>query len=80
MQERLPPPWTVHHNDDSYWVQDAAGHRFAFVYYRQKPIGGTDNGVRVSEDLARRITANVARLPDLLHSLKMVTWRQQNTK
>ena len=80
MPERLPPPWTVHHNEDSYWVEDATGQRFAFVYYRTNPIAGTDRSNRVSQDLARRITANVARLPELLHALKMVNWRQQNAK
>lgn len=77
MPDRLPPPWTVHHNEDSYWVQDASGQRFAFVYYRDQPIVGTDNSTRVSRDLARRITANVARLPELLQALKMIHWRQQ---
>jgi len=28
---RFPPPWTVHHNDDAYWVQDRNGRRFGFV-------------------------------------------------
>ena len=78
-EDRLPPPWTVHNNADSYWVEAANGQKFAFVYYRDQPVVGTDNSVRVSRDLARRITANVARLPDLLHALKMVTWRQQNS-
>ena len=79
MPDRLPPPWSVHHNQDSYWVEDASGQRFAFVYYRRDAMVGTDRSVRVSEDLARRIAGNVARLPDLLQALKMVNWRQQNT-
>jgi len=66
MTDRLPPPWTVGHNEDSYWVQDATGRKFAFVYYRARPLAGTDNSVRVSADLARRITANIAKLPELL--------------
>ncbi len=78
MPDRLPPPWTVHNNEDSYWVEDARGQRFAFVYYRDVPIAGTSDSPCVSRDLARRITANIARLPDLLQALKMVNWRQQN--
>lgn len=66
MRERLPPPWTVGHNDDSYWVEDATGRKFAFVYYRLNPIVGTDSGARLSPDTARRITANIAKLPELL--------------
>lgn len=68
---RLPPPWTVHHNEDSYWVQAANGQRFAFTYYRDTPIVGTDGSVRVSRDMARRIAANVAKLPGLLISHKI---------
>jgi len=79
MPDRLPPPWTVRHNEDSYWVEDASGQKFAFVYYRRREVVGTDHGARVSEDLARRVAANVARLPDLLQALKMINWRQQNT-
>jgi hypothetical protein len=79
MPERLPPPWTVRNNDDSYWVEDARGQRFAFVYFRDRPVIGTDGGPRLSRDLARRISANVARLPDLLRALDLVNWRQQNT-
>ena len=78
MPDRVPPPWTVHHNEDSYWVEDASGQKFAFVYYRDKPVVGTNGSSRVSEDLARRIASNVARLPDVLQALKMVNWRQQN--
>jgi hypothetical protein len=63
---RLPPPWTVHHNADSYWVQAANGQKFAFTYYRDPPLVGTDSGVRVSQELARKIAANVAKLPGLL--------------
>jgi hypothetical protein len=77
MTDHVPPPWTVHHNTDSYWVEDASGQKFAFVYYRRDVMVGTDGGVRVSEDVARRIASNVARLPDLLQALKMVNWRQQ---
>jgi hypothetical protein len=68
----------AHHNESSYWVQAANGQKFAFVYYRDPPVIGTGGEAYVSRDLARRITANVARLPDLLQALKMVNWRQQN--
>jgi hypothetical protein len=64
--ERFPPPWTVRNNEDSFWVEDAAGHRFGFVYYRDRPLAGTDSSVRVSKDAARRLATNFARLPDLL--------------
>ena len=66
MPKRLPPPWTVRHNEDSYWVEDADGNRFGFTYYRRQPMLGTDRSARLSHDLARRIAANIAKLPDLL--------------
>ena len=66
MSDRLPIPWTVHSNADAYWVQDARGHKFAFIYYRTEPLVGTSGSVALSQDLARRIATNVAKLPMLL--------------
>jgi hypothetical protein len=78
-RERMRAPWRVNNNEDSFWVEDVDGQRFAFTYYRGQPLVGTDRSGRVSRDMARRIAANVARLPDLLRALHMVNWRQQNT-
>jgi hypothetical protein len=64
--DRFPRPWRVRHNEDAYWVEDAAGHRFGFTYYRDTPLVGTDGGERLSRDAARRIVSNIARLPELL--------------
>lgn len=66
MPDRLRPPWTVHHNDSSYWVEDADGQKFGFTYFRDRELVGTDRSVRLSRDLARRIAMNIAKLPDLL--------------
>lgn len=66
MPSRFPPPWIVEHNEDSYWVRDAAGHRFGFVYYRSDPFVGTSDGVRVTKDEARRLVSNFAKIPVLL--------------
>jgi hypothetical protein len=63
---RFPPPWRVCHNDESYWVEDAAGHRFGFVYFRDSPLVGTDRSVRLTRDEARRLVTNFAKLPGLL--------------
>jgi hypothetical protein len=67
---RFPPPWTVHYNDDSYWVEDANGARFGFTYYRDSPLVGTDSAARLSRDEARRIVTNIAKLPELLKAEK----------
>ena len=66
MTDRLPAQWTVHLSDDAYWVEAANGERFAFTYFRRDGLIGTDRGPRVSADLARRIAANIAKLPELL--------------
>ena len=51
-------------------MQDANGNRFAFTYYRDKPIVGTDNSAQLSRDEARRIVSNIAKLPELLKAEK----------
>lgn len=63
---RFPPPWTVQHSDEAYWVEDAQGHRFGFTYFRDRPLVGTDQSGRLTRDEARRIVTNFARLPALL--------------
>lgn len=61
---KLTPPFTVQHNDDAWWVEDAEGRRFAFTYYRDPPLVGTDGGnVRHEGALARQVATTVARLP-----------------
>lgn len=66
MSHRFHPPWTVHHNEDAYWVESANGRRFGFVYYRERPIAGTGGESYQSPDEARRLVTNFAKLPDLL--------------
>jgi hypothetical protein len=34
-------PWSIRHNDDAYWVDDANGRRFAFTYFHDRQIAGT---------------------------------------
>ena len=65
MAERFPPPWTVQANPDCYWIEDANGHRVAFVYFRNTASIGSQSGL-MSQDSARRIAANIAKLPELL--------------
>lgn len=52
-------------------MEDATGHKIAFIYYRRDAVVGTDRGVRLSPDLARRVAVNIARLPDLLRALRL---------
>lgn len=65
MARRFRPPWTVHSNDDAYWVQDADGKQFGFCYWRDDMAGITSAAI-LSRDEARRLATNIARLPQLL--------------
>ena len=61
---RFPPPWTVEETAPSFYVRDANGQALAVVYCEDEPGRGT-TGKLLTRDEARRIAANIARLPDL---------------
>jgi hypothetical protein len=54
---RLPAPWRTEKMPGGYVVRDANGQALAYVYSRANDL---------TEDEARRITANIAKLPALL--------------
>jgi hypothetical protein len=65
-QGGLAPPWTIEElNDACFVVKDNAGQKLAYVYYEEES-GRRSAAKLLTKDEARRITADFAKLPDLL--------------
>lgn len=71
-QRRFPPPWRVVDNGSAYFLEDAAGHSFAYCYYREHAVVGTGSW-HLSPDEARRLVTNFAKLPQLLESAATIS-------
>jgi 2-methylisocitrate lyase-like PEP mutase family enzyme len=62
MARRFPPPWNVEEIPGGYKVLDASGQSVAYVYGRETKADA-DTAKVLTMDEARRIAANIARLP-----------------
>jgi hypothetical protein len=62
MTRRFPTPWTVEKTPGGFKVLDVNGQSLAYVYAGDKSVL-TDV---LTEDEARRIASNIAKLPTLL--------------
>jgi hypothetical protein len=64
-ERRLPAPWTVERIPGGFKVIDANGQSLAYVCSRETKDAATFAGV-LTEDEARRIASNIAKLPMLM--------------
>jgi hypothetical protein len=62
----FPRPWTVEETQPCFIVRDANEQALAFVYCEDEP-GRRATGKLLTKDEARRIAANIAKLPELRH-------------
>jgi hypothetical protein len=62
---RFPPPWSVEELDACFVVRDHNGQALAYVYFEDEP--GRRSAAKLhTKDEARRIAANIAKLPELV--------------
>jgi hypothetical protein len=64
-ERKFPPPWTVEKIPGGLKVCDATGQSLAYVYLRENASDAHMAKV-LTEDEARRIASNIAKLPTLL--------------
>jgi hypothetical protein len=62
---RFPPPWTAEETDACFIVRDHNGQALSYVNFEEEP-GRRSAAKLLTRDEARRIAANIAKLPGLL--------------
>jgi hypothetical protein len=67
-ERRFPPPWTVEQIRGGFVVRDASGQSLAYVYSRENASDARTANV-LTEDEARCIARNIAKLPELLGAI-----------
>ena len=65
---RFPPPWMIEEQEACFTVRDENGQALAYVYFEEEP-GRRAAAKLLARDEARRIAANIAKLPELLGKL-----------
>jgi hypothetical protein len=64
-ERRFPPPWSIEDTGTAFVVMDSSGQKLGYFYYEEEP-GRRTTAKMLTKDEARRIAANVAKLPELL--------------
>ena len=64
-ERRFPPPWSVEEQEVCFIVKDSGGQKLAYIYFEEEP-GRRSAAKLLTRDEARRMAANVAKLPQLL--------------
>jgi len=62
---RFPSPWIAEETDACFIIRDHNGYALAYVYFEEEP-GRQSAAKLLSKDEARRIAANITKLPELL--------------
>ena len=70
---RYPPPWST---GACFIVGDHGGQKLAYVYYEEEP-GRRSTANMLTRDEARRIAANIAKLPQ--HTQRQPRWKPTQT-
>ncbi len=68
MLRRFPSPSTIEEHAESFIVREATGQALGYFYFEDEP-GRRSAAKLLSKDEARRIAANVAKLPGFAPAL-----------
>jgi hypothetical protein len=74
---RFPPPWTANGMDTCVIVRDRNGQALAYVYFEDEP-GRRTAAKLLTRDQARRVAANIAKLPDVLRRVERMRFADRS--